>query len=669
MISISGVVSGLDTDNIVSGLLDIQQQQLDRMALRKTEIQQRQAAFKTIETRLLSLRADTGVLSRNVNNPLTRLSVTASDQDAVSATATASAVPGVYRLTVDSTAKAHQVASQGFADADSEITQGTFEIRQGSGVTKSITIDSNNNTLSGLAAAINGSGAGVSASIVQDSTGGATPYRLLLSSTKTGASNQITVTNNLAATAGTATKPAIDFLNPVQAAADARVTLGSGAGAISVTSSTNQFKDVISGVSFDLMQVDSGDSISLTVAKDNTAAVDAVESFVDSFNGVLQFIDDNSKFNAATNTGGMFLGNQNASRIAQTLRSSVQNVVPGVNPLANRLSSVGITFNDAGRLVLDKSKLQDALNGNIEGVDAEDVKRLFAFGGESSSPGLSFILGSSRTKAPSTGVGVNISQAAEQATITGGTAVAASTVINSANRTLELTLDGKTATISLTEGTYTAQQLADHLESVINESTDLPAREIQVSLDSGALQLTSTSYGTSSGIKIVSGTAVADLGLTVGQTDTGRDVVGSFVVNGQTEAAVGRGRILSGDPDNANTADLQISVTLSPGQVVPGVEGTVTVSRGLASILDQALSQVLNTETGVLSAVEDGFDRQIESVDTAIARQTNLFNLQEASIRQQFQALETAISQMNATSSYLGGQLASLPQVSQQSQR
>jgi flagellar hook-associated protein 2 len=663
-LSINGVVSGLDTDNIVKGLLDIQQQQLDRMALRKTEIQQKQAAFKTIETRLLSLRADTGVLSRNTNNPLTKLGVVASDPEAISATATASAVPGVYRLTVDSTAQAHQVASQGFVDADAEITQGTFEIRLGSGDLKSITINSNNNTLAGLASAINSSGAGVSASIVQDSSGGAAPYRLLLSSTKTGASNAITVTNNLAASAGSAVQPAINFLNPVQAASDARVTMGSGAGALSVTSNTNQFKDVIAGVSFDLLQANSGDSVTLTVSKDNSAAVSAVQSFVDSFNGVLQFIDDNSKYNADTNQGGVFLGNQSSARIAQTLRNTVQTVLPGANPLANRLSTVGISFNDSGRLVLDKSKLERALSGNVEGVDAEDVKKLFAFGGESTSSGISFVLGSSRTKAPTGGVGVNISQAAEQATVTGATALGASTVIMAANRTLQLTLDGKTATVSLSEGTYTAQQLADHLESVINESADLPGRTVKVGLSGGSLQLTSATYGTSSDLTIVDGTSVTDLGLTAGQKDNGRDVVGNFVVNGKTEVAVGRGRILSGDPDNENTADLQLSVTLSPGQVIAGVEGTVTVSRGLASSLDQALGQLLNSETGILTAADDGYDKQVESVQKSIDRQKTLFDLQEASIRKQFQALESAISQMNATSSYLGGQLSSLPRLS-----
>lgn len=663
-LNINGVVSGIDTDSIVSGLLKIQQQQLDRMALRKNDVQKRQAAFKTVEAKLLSLRADAGALSRNSNNPLTRLSVTSSDKEAISATATTSATQGVYRLTVNSTAEAHQVASQGFADRDSEISQGTFEIRLGSGDLKTITIDSTNNSLSDLASAINSSEIGVNASVVQDSAGGATPFRLLLSSTRTGATNEITVTNNLAATSGSATKPEINFTTPVQTATDARVTLGSGAGAISVTSDTNQFSNAIGGVNFDLLKVTAGDVISLTVAKDNSTATTAVESFVESFNGVLQFIDDNSKYNSATNEGGLFLGNQNAAKVSQTLRSTIQNVVPGANPLANRLSAIGLNFNDSGRLELNKSKLADALSGKIDGVTAEDVKKLFSLGGESTNSGISFILGSTRTKASTTGYGVDISQAAEQASVTAGSALAASTVITSANRNLELTIDGATATVSLNEGTYTPQELANHLERVISESNDLPGREVQLSLSGGALQLTSEKYGTASDVKLVSGTALATLGFASGQNDKGRDVVGSFIVDGKSETAVGRGRLLTGDSKNENTGDLQVQVKLLPSEVVSGAEGTITVSRGLASSLDQVLGKLLDTEDGLLSSVDDGFDGQLKNVQTSIDRQKAIFDRQEASIRKQFQALESAISQLNSTSSYLGGQLANLPKIS-----
>jgi flagellar hook-associated protein 2 len=244
--------------------------------------------------------------------------------------------------------------------------------------------------------------------------------------------------------------------------------------------------------------------------------------------------------------------------------------------------------------------------------------------------------------------------------------VAASTVITSANRSLELKLDGETATVQLNEGTYTAQQLADHLEQIINESESFPSREINVSLSGGALQLTSAKYGLTSDLEVKSGTAVSALGLTVGLKDNGRDVVGSFVVDGQTEAAVGRGRLLTGDPDNENTADLQVQITLSPSEVVAGAEGTLTVSRGLASSLDQVLGKLLDNEDGLLTSVDDGFDGQLKSLQTSIDRQTKLFDLQQQSIRKQFQALETAISQLNSTSSYLGGQLANLPKISNQ---
>ncbi len=662
-ININGLVTGLDTEKIISGLLEIQQQQIDRLDVRKSGIQLKQTAFRSVEAKMLSLRADTAVLARNTSNPLTRLSVTASDPQAVIATANSSAIPGAYHLTVNTTAQAHQVASQGFADLESEITQGTFGIRLGSGDQKSITVDGNNNTLNGLAAAINSSGAGVSASVVKDSTGGATPYRLLLTSSKTGVSNEISVTNNLASNSGSAVQPQINLLSPVQAAQDASVTIGSGPGAISVSSSSNQFQNVIAGMSFDLLQVSAGQKISLTVAKDNTAAVTAVENFVKSFNDVVQYIGDNSKYNATTNDGGVFLGNQNAARILQKLRSAIQDVVPGANPLANRLSSIGVTFDNKGQLTLDKTKLESALNGGIEGVTAEDVKKVFSLTGESSIAGITFIAASTKTQASTLGYGVDLTQAAEQASLTGGVSVAASTVITSANKTLELKLDGKVATVTLKEGTYTAQQLADKLESAINESQDLPGRTIKVGLNGGALQLTSLTYGTASDVTTSGGTALTDLGLTAGQTDTGRDVVGSFIVNGLSEIAVGRGRTLSGDPNNANTADLQVQVTLSPAQIVVGVEGTMKVSRGLASSLDQRLGDLLEVQDGLLATVDDGFDLQLKSFQTSIDRQKATFDRQQANLLKQFQAMESAISQLQSTSSYLGGQLASLPQI------
>ncbi|MFN9971386.1 MAG: hypothetical protein ACK58T_15985, partial [Phycisphaerae bacterium] len=76
-------------------------------------------------------------------------------------------------------------------------------------------------------------------------------------------------------------------------------------------------------------------------------------------------------------------------------------------------------------------------------------------------------------------------------------------------------------------------------------------------LSSDKLVMTSESFGKTSEVLIESGSALTDLGLTVGQSDIGTDVAGAFVVNGVRETGIGRGRVLSGDAENENTADLQ----------------------------------------------------------------------------------------------------------------
>src|SRR5204862_116125 len=142
-------------------------------------------------------------------------------------------------------AQAAQLSSSGYSDPNTAIKQGTLTLQVGTGTATTVTVDSRNNTLQGLADSINAAGGDVRASVVNDGTSG-TPYRLLLTSSKTGSANGITVTNNL----NIGTDAAIDPANTtVQAATDAQVTVGSGAGALTVTSTSNQFNNLIPGVS------------------------------------------------------------------------------------------------------------------------------------------------------------------------------------------------------------------------------------------------------------------------------------------------------------------------------------------------------------------------------------------------------------------------------------
>lgn len=659
-ITIDGLVSGLDTESIVNGLLEIQQQQLDRIELKRADVLAEKSTFAQLEAQLLTFRSNVSRLTRVQNSPFEKNLVTVSDEAVLSATASAKAANGVYRLTVDSVAKAHQIATGGFADTDSEITQGTLEIRIGSGDLQTITVDSTNNTLSGLAESINSANIGVTASIIQDAGAGATPYKLLLTAKETGADQAVTITNNLAADSGNAVKPVFDFANPVQAAANAQVTLGSGAGAITVESDTNQFTNLIDGVTIDVLNTSAGQEVTLTVAQDNDSTVDAVQDLVDSFNSVMEFIDTQSAYNEATEQGGPLNGNRSVISIQQRLRNALVSVVPGISGEANRLSAIGVSVTDEGRLELDNTRLQNILNGSDPNVSRGDFKKLFALDAQIDNPKFSFILGSSRTQPSTNPIEIDLTQAAERATLTAGTDMAASTVIDTSNRTLEIEIDGATATVTLNEGTYTRQELADHVEDIINAASDLNGRKVNVGLNGDALNITSDSYGRTSEVRIVSGTSVSTLGYVVNDEDTGRDVAGTFIVDGESEPATGKGQVLSGNSDNAVTADLQLRVKLSPSEIVAGSEANVSITRGLAATLDSVLDDMLDPVNGRLQTIEERFDEELQTLQETLDRQQELFDLQQEALIREFVALESALSELQSTSDFVGSQLAAL---------
>ena len=659
-VSVDGLVSGINTQNIIDGLLKIQQQQIDRFAVRRSDVQQKQTAFNGVETRLLSLQLDVQKLSRSQNNPFTRQVVTVSDETAISGTASQTAAAGVYRFTVDARAAAQQVASQGFADPDAEISQGTFELRQGNGDVTTITVDDSNNSVAGLADAINAAKIGVTANVIKDSSGGGTPYKLLLTSSKTGVENSISLTNNLAASSGAATRPEINFDTPVQEAADAKITFGSGDGAISTTSATNNFDSVVRGVSFDLLNPTIGQEVSITVGRDNAAAVEDVQTFVNSFNDAIQFIDDQSRFVSGSTGGGPLLGDRNVQVIKQKLYSAVLDAVPGANKSANRLSAIGITISDSGKLVFDSAKLQSVLNGQVEGVTASDVKRLFALDGSSDNPGVTFVTGTTKTTASSTPIQVNVTQVAEQASVTGSNSLSDSIVIDENNNSLTLNISGADATVTLVAGTYTKQGLADLLETTLNSASDLTGRSVSVGLSGSNIKIATASYGGATNIGFTSGSALVDLGITAGQSAVGKDVQGSFLVDGETETATGRGQILSGNALNENTEGLVVRVALATASESTPATAQLTVSRGVGAGLGKVLDGILASTNGLAATANDGYTAQLTELQKSLDRQQAIFDVQQTRSKAQFVALESAISTLQSTGTYVAQQLSSI---------
>src|SRR5262249_37068422 len=157
-------------------------------------------------------------------------------------------------------------------------------------------------------------------------------------------------------------------------------------------------------------------------------------------------------------------------------------------------------------------------------------------------------------------------------------------------------------------GTYTPQTLVQQLQSTIDGSTDLQGHRATVGLTGNDLTIISAAYGSVSQVKIGSGAAATALGFTGGETGTGKDGAGNFVVNGVIEAATGAGQLLVGNSTNANTSGLQLLVTLSPSQLTGGADADITVARGIASQLNVSLQGLLDPVNGRLKLITDGFE-------------------------------------------------------------
>jgi flagellar hook-associated protein 2 len=646
LLSFSGLASGIDSASIITALTKFNQQQIDQLDNQKTAIATKQSAFATLQSDLSALQTATNALTAPVNGAFTSFTATPSDPTALSAIAGTAAVPGNYTLTVGSLAQSEQVASQGFADPNATLQQGTFSVQVGSAPATTVTIDGNNNTLQGLADAINTAGGDVSASVIND--GSATPYRLLLTSDKTGAANAISVTNNLTSGPGAT----IDATNTViQAATDAKVTLGSGSNALTVTSPTDQINSLIPGVSLNLLSADPTKQLTLTVAHDTTAAVTGVQNFVTAYNAVHDYVAKQTAYDPTGANTGVLLGNSDAPALNNALSDALSNTVGGLNASANQLSAAGLAFTSSGDLTFTSDTLTSALNGQTPGVSPTDIKNLFGVSGTSDNTGVKFVAGNSNTQ-PSAGTPyqVQITAPATRATVVASGPPANSITISPPNNTLSVQVNGLLAYgFTLPTGTYTADSVLGVLQTAINSVPALQGNSVSVGLNStGQIQITSQQYGSGSQVAVTGGSAASLLGFKGTESATGTNVAGNFVVNGKTEAATGTGQYLVGNSGNANTAGLDVQSTLT----APG-SANVTVSQGLASNLNTVLNSYLDPTNGKLVNINNSLNQQTTSINTTISQQNTILSQKTTQLQAEFAQMETSINSLKSVQTQL----------------
>jgi flagellar hook-associated protein 2 len=296
------------------------------------------------------------------------------DTSIASATASSGAVAGQYSLSVQNLATAPQLTSAPVKSSATTIGTGDLTINVGTS-SATINIDSSDNSLAGIASAINSAAnnPGVTATVITATDGA----RLVLTGSATGAANAITVTQSGGDGGLSALvydpSDSITNLTQTQQASDANFTLNGFA----ATSSSNVVTGAISGVTIDLLKPSATTTVgttttstptTLTVTPDTTAAQTSITAFVTALNGVLSSIQTLGGYNATTQTAGALQGNATLASFQNQLENILDTVTSSTTGAAS-LAGIGITADaQTGTLDTGADTLSSALSANLASV-------------------------------------------------------------------------------------------------------------------------------------------------------------------------------------------------------------------------------------------------------------------------------------------------------------
>jgi len=646
-INFSGLATGINTDILIEGLTRINQQRIDRLKERQAGVAAKQSAIATLQGHLYDLQSKTAVLARSIGSVFDATIARSTDPNALSVATKASAQPGSYTLTVESIARAHMIASSAFNDPNVQLKQGTITLQVGNGPITSINIDTTNNTLQGIAKAINAASQDVQATVIND--GSSEPYKLVITAKKTGESNTIQITSNLSAGDGA---EIILHERTLQQASDAILKLGTGNNALTVHSPTNTLDSLIPGVTINLLKAEPEKIITIDILRDTKKIQDNIKNFVDTYNKLIDYINEQSRYNVENQKAGPLLGVREVQQLVNDIVSVILTTNNTNSIGVNRLSNIGITLTDNNKLSFDQNKLEQLLAAG-DSQTLLDLKKLFATTGQSSNPALELVQGSLKTRVPTIAYEVHVTSPATRAAITATTALGDTITIQPPDNTLVIKLNNAALlNISIEPGTYTPEELARILQRLINNHSNNSGNYVSVTLDdSNRLQITSQIYGSTSRVSIEGGSALTQLGFISGASGQGSDVAGYFVANGTTETATGAGQLLTGIYGNVHTEGLQVRIT-SPNPT----DGELIVTYGIASLLNSILEKYTSTIYGKFSNIQNDLKTQFDNINKEIDRQNILLQERKNELLKQFSAMESAVNNLRN----LQGQLVAL---------
>ena len=220
------------------------------------------------------------------------------------------------------------------------------------GTSRTFNADLGDGKLSTVTTAINNAAAGFRASSVQVSNGS---YRLQFGATGSGLAGRITSDTTFLDTS-------LGGMLALSEAVDAKLTVGSGAAAYSVTASGNR-AEILPGVTVVLTKAAPTTDVTISVSSDADAVATKVLGLVEAVNGAFGYINSQSRYDTSTKTGGPLLGDSTTRTLQSQLYSAF-------GAIGNSMAGMGITLGKDAGLQFDRTKFVAAYQANPAAVEA-----------------------------------------------------------------------------------------------------------------------------------------------------------------------------------------------------------------------------------------------------------------------------------------------------------
>lgn len=383
-ITSAGSASGMDFESIIAASVQAKKASIGKtLNTRKEEnniaisgVGKLKSALEAFQKSIKALTEDNGFNTRKVTTDLP------TENPYFSVSTKDDATNGSYDIAVTQIAKNEKLTQEFDSNAKFEAGKLTITLPEvknddGSTTKREFTIDiAADDTIASIRKKLNNNDFGVTATTVQLGNG---KTKLVIDSGMSGDEGNIKMKFD-GATSGNSAKFNVDSDNnaaaqgwTVEQGQNAKITVDGQ----ELTSQTNEFRDVISGITINVNRLSKKDdkggfeTNNVQISADVDKVTEKMNAFVNAYNTLMSTMDGLYKHNTYTDGQNNYDGGELAGdSMLRGLTSQIQNMMSSVqgNKSGLDIYSVGIKIANDGTMSLDSTKFKENINDNFNAL-------------------------------------------------------------------------------------------------------------------------------------------------------------------------------------------------------------------------------------------------------------------------------------------------------------